>query len=237
MRTTISYLLIYNFIMSYTYKIVQDLEKDAWNWFEACNKVGHGVDWKQRIDPEIASNIAGKSKDGAYHFLIPYLADKWQNDLSVSKGADYISRRFEKCFSEACEKLVDISGHPLYRNDFTIYLTTFPRGPYNFDQGALWVCAMWFNPIANFMHEVLHFQFIHYWRNDSSSEVSKLSDESFEILKESLTVVLDSSLMPLIEKADKGYDIHQELREKLHIHWLNNRDFNSLITYSLTLLP
>jgi len=68
----------------------------------------------------------------------------------------------------ACEKIAELTGKPIYRNDFTIYLTTFFRGPYNYDQGYLLIMISWFDPIMIFMHELLHFQFNHYWAKPGS---------------------------------------------------------------------
>lgn len=225
--------MIYSDVMPCEYRIVRDLEKDAWNWYDACNKTGHGVDWKQRIDDSIAANIVGKTRGKAFDFLLPYLDEKWKSDGSCGLGEQFIRERFEANFELACRKLETITGKSLYRNDFTIYLTTFPRGPYDYENGAFWLCVYWINPIANFMHEMLHFQFIHYWRENESSKISQLSNEDFEVLKESLTVVLDNELIPLIEKADRGYEIHQELRNKLHDFWISNKDFAALIDYGV----
>lgn len=50
-----------------------DPKKDAWNWWEACNKVSHGVDWKMSIDSDLREKIVGKTQDEAFSFLIPLL--------------------------------------------------------------------------------------------------------------------------------------------------------------------
>lgn len=221
----------------YSYKILLDVNMDAWNWYAACNRTGFGVDWKQRIDSEIADKIVGKTRQQSDEFLLPYLRDRYEKDEKVKYGRKFIEDRFSSNFQAACDKLVELTTRDLYRNDFTIYLTTFPRGPYDYDTGSIWMSIDFMNPIANFMHEVLHFQFIHYWRNDKTSDVSKLSNDDFEMLKESLTVILDDSLVPLIERADKGYEIHQEFRNKLHDFWLKDKDFDALIEYGLKNLP
>ncbi len=220
----------------YRFQIVWDIEQDAWNWWNGCNQIGYGVDWKRRIDSEIAAKIVGKTKDEAFDFLLPYLNEKYANDESVKLGEQFIRRRFDDNFAAACDKLVEITGKPLYRNDFTIYLTTFPRGPYNYEQGAFWLYVLWTNPIANFMHETLHFQFIYYWREDKNSKVAQLSNEDFETLKEALTVVLDERLVPLIEKPDQGYEVHQTLRAKLHDRWMRDHDFDSLVNFGVELI-
>lgn len=223
--------------MSYRYKIAIDINKDAWNWYGACNSVGHGVDWKQRIDSDVAEKIHGKTESEAYEFLVPYLKQKYEDEAEMMElGEDFIRKRFETHFLPACEKLIEITGKPLYRDDFTVYLTTFPRGPYNYERGEFWLGVFWTNPIANFMHETLHFQFIRFWRENKESAVSKLSDDKFEYLKESLTIVLDESLVPLIEVSDKGYESHEEYRKKLHSFWTKNKNFDELVKYGVKIL-
>ena len=90
-------------------------------------------------------------------------------------------------------------------------------GPYNFDKGFFGYYYDSPNPLAKtFMHEVLHFQFIAYWRNNHKSPVSKLSQDQFAFLNESLTVVLDDNLKSTIDSADQGYDLHKAFRKILH---------------------
>lgn len=222
--------------MSYSYKIVKDINKDTWNWYDGCNSIGYGVDWKQRVDADIVARIYGKDKKTAYKYLVPYLENLYETQAEpMGYGEAFINDRYTKFFLPACEKLVEITSQPLYRNDFTIYLTTFPRGPYSYETGEFWLCIFWTNPIANFMHETLHFQFIHYWRNNPDSPVSKMSEDNFGDLKEALTVVLDESLLPTIERPDEGYKSHAELREKLHRHWSRHRDFNLLVEFGTSL--
>lgn len=88
-----------------------------------------------------------------------------------------------------------------------------------------------------FLHELLHFQFIHYWRNNTDSQVSKLSDEQFEWLKESLTIILDEDFLPLIEFKDKGYEIHKPYRMALYEFWKANHDFDKLVNFGIKILP
>ena len=62
-----------------------------------------------------------------------------------------------------------------------------------------------------------------------------MSEDNFGDLKEALTVVLDESLLPTIERPDEGYKSHAELREKLHRHWSRHRDFNLLVEFGTSL--
>ncbi len=220
---------------SYTYRILLDSQKDAWNWYDGCQKTGFGVDWKQRIDSDIADKLLDAKPGEAYGFLDGYLKKKYQKDSeTIRLGFEFINRRFKDHFELACQKLIDITDRPLYRDDFTIYLTTFPRGPYDFQSGSPWLPILWTNPIANFMHEILHFQTINYWRNNPNSFMSRMPLEEFEILKESLTVVLDQSLVPPLEKPDLGYIEHHQLRSKLYERWLEGSNFDDLIEFGIS---
>jgi hypothetical protein len=148
-----------------------------------------------------------------------------------------LEKAYSKNFVKACEKMVELTGQELYLNNFTFFITTFPRGPYNFSKGYIWEPISYSNPIAGFMHELLHFQFHHYWRDDPNSSIAKLSEDQFQYLKESLTVILDNDLVPLIERPDKGYDLHQNYRKQLQGFWKNNHDFARLIDYGVKILP
>ena len=53
--------------------IKQNIQKDTWNWWSACNKISYGEDWKQRIDKKLQNNLVNKTKKQAFNYLIPYL--------------------------------------------------------------------------------------------------------------------------------------------------------------------
>jgi hypothetical protein len=222
----------------YSYKIILDPEKDAWNWQEGCNSTSHGMNWGKNIPGHILSKIKGKPKKEALEFIVPFLKQKYIDDKDkIQASTKFIDKQFSQKFEKACLKLEKVMGKPIYRNSFTIYLTTFPRGPYNYYKGCTWEYIGWNNPIMGFLHELSHFQFIHYWRNNTDSKVSRLSNEQFEWLKESLTIILDEDFLPLIEFIDNGYEIHESFRKALHKFWETNHDFDKLVDYGLRILP
>ncbi|MDP4038731.1 MAG: hypothetical protein Q8P54_02065 [bacterium] len=222
----------------YSYEIKQDIYRDAWNWWNGCNRISHGINWKERVSSKIVEKISGKDEKEAFKFLIPYLRKKYIDEKDIIKDyKSYIESEFKQKFERSCEKLVRVMSKPLYRNDFTIYLTTFPRGPYNKNDGSMWFYINWHEAIRGFLHELCHFQFIHYWRENSSSPVSKLTDKEFEYLKESLTIILDEDFMPLIKAPDKGYPIYQEFRKKLRACWKEKKDFEELVKFGVESVP
>ena len=217
----------------FTYKIKLDLEEDARNWWGACNNISHGMDWKKRVSPKLYKNITGKTLEEANKFLFPYLKKLYKEDRKyITKARKEIKKSFSKNFAIACEKLEKLTGKPLCRKNFKIFLTTFPRAPYWLKTGGIWFYIRWNDPLGVFLHEVLHFQFIYYWRNKDTA-VKKLSREEFEFLKESLTVVLDKDFIDIAGSVDKGYLIHKKFRAELHKFWIKNKDFNRLVEFGV----
>ena len=223
--------------LSYTIKL--DINMDTWNWYDACVGEGsHGMDWSKRAPVEVVKNIRSKSKNEAYRYIEKYLKNKYSNEKDkIEQGTEFIKSRYEKDFTKACQKLESVIGKPLYRNNFTINLTTFQRAPYNYHEGMLYMCVDWVKPIAVLMHELSHFQFIHYWRNNPNSAVSELTFAEFEWLKESLTIILDDDFFPLIEAADSGYELHEKFRAELRFFWISNHNFDKLVDFGVSLLP
>lgn len=224
--------------MKYNYKIILDPKKDAYNWYDGCNSEGFGVDWKTRVSADLYKNINGKPREEALKFIMPFLKQKYIDEKSaIDKHIALLEKSFDEKFTDACLKIVELTGKELYLNEFTFFITTFPRGPYNFGKGYIWDYIGWNDPVAGFMHELLHFQFHHYWRNEKDLLVSKLAEEQFQYLKESLTVILDKDLVPPMERPDAGYEIHQEFRKELYKFWTTSHNFDELVDFGLRILP
>lgn len=221
------------------YKIELNIQKDGWNWYIICNQqnTSHGVNWAEKIPKEIYDSIKNKTEEEAHKFIISFLNEKYiSKKKEIQEFTNLVNSEYQEKFDLACQKIVELQGKPIYRNDFTIFLTTAPRAPYSYEKGTIWLPIGWSDPIKIFMHELSHFQFIHYWRINNSSEVSKLNNAQFEFLKESLTVILDESLIPLIKTPDKGYELHKNFRTKLHNFWENNKNFDKLVEFGLSKL-
>jgi len=220
--------------MKLLYKFRKDIYKDAWNWWDACNHSSHGMVWKNQVNDNLANKLIGKTKKEANKTLIPFLKKVYvDQEKKISKTKTFFKNEFDHKFQKGCNRIVKIMGKPIYRYDFTFYLTTMKRCPYYKPRGAIWLCVFWNNPMEVFLHELCHFQFIHYWRENPKSKVSRLSDEQFEFLKESLTIILDEDFMPIISRPDKGYDLHQDFRKELKKFWKKNKDFDKLVDFGV----
>jgi hypothetical protein len=235
--------LFYNENMKYQYKIIFDEKADLWNWFDAAkNGTSYGCSWRDNLrstdDKQIYDLIAKNptrtnKKQLAKLLQVKYTASRPEIDLYIA----FVDKILGIKFQDSCTALAKISGRKLAFDKYKFYITTFPRCPYDERSGSLFLKTRDSEVIGAFMHEALHFQFHKYWRNDKCSPISKLSEEDFHYLKESLTVVLDIDVVPLIEFYDRGYDDHAKFRKLLHKEWRRHYDFDKLVAYGLKNLP
>lgn len=220
--------------MSYLFKIELNTRNDAWNWWNGCNSVSHGTNWKKRIDSKLVTHIHKKSQEEAFEFLLPFLKENYKKDRKfINQFRLNLISVFEKQFDQGCKNIERVMGKLLYRNSFTFYLTTFPRAPYYKEKGYIWIPIKCKDPMSIFLHELCHFQFIHYWRENPNSGVSELSENQFEYLKESLTMILDKDFLSIIKKPDEGYEIHEKFRKELTNFWQNNKNFDELVKFGI----
>ena len=215
----------------YGIQVRKNIKKDAWNWWDACNRISYGVNWKERVDKKIYSRISGKTEKEAYAFLLPYLEKLYKRihlDKEIKLTQQIFDEKKEKIFS-IMEK---VTGKKIYRKNFYCYFTTFPRGPYNLKKGSVGLPVIWGRKtfINVFVHELLHFQTIYYFKTEI---VEKVSDKDFENFKEALTVILNVEFKELLTQHDRGYKIHRKLREKLLHYWSKERNFSKLIDYGV----
>lgn len=221
--------------MIHSYNILLDINKDLENRVIWCNKISYNIDRKERIidkHPETVAYLKGKTAEQSKVYMENFLTNQYTIDNQyIEKVLNKTNKELAEHFSQTCEVIEKITWRPLYRNNFTIYLTTFPRGPYNYKDGSFLFYIYWDfrNIVWFFLHEILHLQFIHYfrWRD----YIKELTPTQFEMLKESLTVILNEEAKELLFQEDKWYTIHTELRKKLLAFRLANKDFDKLVEF------
>jgi hypothetical protein len=67
--------------------------------------------------------------------MIPYLNKLYKdNKILIDTVLIKSQKIFQEKFEQACLCMERLTKRPIYRKDFTIYLTTFPRGPYDYEK-------------------------------------------------------------------------------------------------------
>lgn len=214
-------------------EVHQDIQKDAWNWWHACNKISYSTDWRQRTAKKIQNKLAGKTKKQAFVFLLPFLKKQYAK-IGIKEKENEVRSILLRHEREIFSRMEKVTERKIYRNTFTCFVTTFPRAPYDYHRGYVWLPVVWPKEtyVRTFVHELLHFQTYAYWQERC---LKKLNQKEFENLKEALTVILNEEFMDLIVWPDKGYEMHKKLREKLLEAWRANKNFDALITYGIRL--
>jgi len=204
-----------------------DAEKDAWNWWHACNKVSHGVDWKTKISADIQKRIVSKSQKQAYSFLLPYL-NQLHKQNSLQARVRPLQNGFNKKQAALFATMEKLTKHKIYRNNFTCFLTTFPRFPYDYEKGYIWISSkhnLDFQ-LSIFIHELLHFQFFTYY---GEKVWDAIGPEKYQYLKEAMTVILNQEFKNVTSVKDQGYEIHKNLRQKFLKIWQQTKDMDLFI--------
>lgn len=208
-------------------KVSLDIEKDAWNWWNACNKISHGIDWKNNIDKHLSNKIHGKTQEIAFEFLLPYLTKLHQNADTISY-VESIQREINGIADSLFRKMEQVTNRPIYRDNFTCFITTFPRFPYDYDQGFIWISnqkSLDFQ-ISILIHELLHFQYFAYFGEKVWDE---LGPDKHREIKEAMTVILNSEFSDFTNIKDDGYAIHTDLRNQLMSIWQTNPNMDAFI--------
>ena len=218
-----------------------DLEKDADNRWCAMNAFTNGR-WYETMsedDYNILTQVEWLSREEGFKILLPYLDKKYQNkrkyiDEAVQKLKTNLDIQKYAIFG-CMEKL---TKHPILRNDFTIWFTTCKRCPYNWKTWEIWMSDSsrkeWRkrNRTYLFTHELLHMQTHKYYEKEYP--MNKLNSQQFNLIKETLTFLLNHEF-PWVDMAtDKWYPQHQEyikILEDYRLSCWDKRDFEDLINF------
>lgn len=204
--------------------------KNRIEWFD---KKSFWHQWRSNINSkylDVVNYFQSENKDT--NVLKAILEQNYKSqDEYILKVINFLENILSKTFLISCDKIEDITKTPLYKNDFIIYLTTFPRWFYDSKE---WCFGFYIdrnvnNITWNFLHELLHFQFIHYFKKKIINE--NFNNNDFEKLKEALTIILNKECNNILFQPDRGYPEHQLFRQELEKQWEKERDFAKLVNF------
>lgn len=208
--------------------------KDRWNWYDACNSIGYGMDWKMSIEKKLRDRIYNKTFNESKDFLKRHL-EKIYEETDIFKYKNKIQKEFDKRKSDIVKTMERITGKPIYRNNITCFITSFPRYPYDFESGCLYIAhdRDIDRQVAIFIHELLHFQYFAYLEK---RVLKFLSPEQSDSLKEAMTVILNEEFKNITSCRDKGYEMHKKLRIKLLSLWKKTKNMNRFIDGAIKIM-
>ncbi len=220
-----------------------DRHKDVWSWVRIAQDRDEswGTNWRkenQHIPDFLLDKILKASKEDAIRMVEKHFStSEYQQykESIMSAEIDSLTNIWQTKEKEFFKILENISQKPIYQNVFPCYFTTGFMCPYKTNEKPNWfMVSIWKGIpfwITTICHEILHLQFIYYWRDEITAKIGK---EKFEILKESLTFLLDEDEFDnIILSEDKGYPNHQALRKELSEFWQKNKNFNGLVEFGI----
>lgn len=218
-----------------------DLEKDAFNWRCAMNAFTNGRSYEKMSEEDlnILSQIKWLSKEDANKILLPYLDKKYQaNREYIEEAVSDIKNILDKQKGLVFERMEKLTKHPILRDNFHIYFTTCLRGPYDWRTWEIWTMdttkkdrrTKWWT--KGFTHELLHMQTHKYYQFEHP--MNQLNRRQFNLIKESLTFLLNYEF-PWIDMApERWYPQHQDFIKVLENYRLScwdKKDFDDLINF------
>jgi hypothetical protein len=206
----------------------EDIDHDVWNWQRAVSAKSHGVEWKQFLPPSITLEEVQDEK-----FLRGYLNEEFYISGRVSDFRAWLGKNVNTNQIES--DLVALMKKPFLSSAVTVYLTTFHRAPYDYNESLFFLFEQKSRErsITTIYHELMHFLFHwHYW---DKCRNAGLSDKDIDELKEALTVLLEPILKERGLPSDGGYSVHKELREQLAILYEATPDFPNFIEKAIPL--
>lgn len=125
----------------------------------------------------------------AYLFLRTYLENFWDiHKYITQEKTHHIQTAFNQYKNDIFTTMESLTKYPIYRNDFTIFLTSLNRGPYKLIRWETWPGLDWTWFVSVCIHEFLHFQRLWYYKEYIMSKLD--NEKTFDDLKESFTFLL-----------------------------------------------
>lgn len=218
-----------------------NLEKDANNRRCAMNAFTNGRSYESmpEEDQTILSQIKWLTQEEANNILLPYLDQKYKNNHEeIDEAVNEMKTILDKQKNLIFESMERLTKYPILHQKFHLYYTTCARWPYNRKTWEIWMMS----PLQKerreklrtqaFAHELIHMQTHKYY--ELEYPMNQLDQQQFNMLKESLTFLLNIEFPWVNMAKDKWYPNHQEFRKVLEEYRLScwdKKDFKDLIHF------
>ena len=209
-------------------------EEDIANWLKFINHpITYGRNRLDDYSKEFKDSVIGKTKKEQIKVITETI-----NPLYTKKYIDRFEIRFknkiEKQKDEIIKRLEIIHSRKFPVTYIINKYTTFNCCPYQYRENKEWFGIFFSKEVLElemelnvFVHELMHLFFHTYF--DKICKKEGLSKEQTQDLKEAATIIINSEFKDIVEKKDKGYVIHKELRKKIESIWKKDKNFENLV--------
>ena len=212
-----------------------NFKKDAWSWvLIAKDQKCWGIRWKDQVDfipDNLLEKILKKNRKNAEFLVYKYLISRPKREMyktTIREEILTLEKIWRKIENKFFEKLKKVIQKPIFTDSFKCYFTSGFMCPYN-EKENWFMVSVWHSvpkSITTICHEILHLQFLHYYKDYCMKFLSKKQTED---LKESLTFLLNTNFNDLLLCEDFGYPAHRKLRKKLEKIWQREKNFKQFL--------
>ncbi len=199
-----------------------DIEKDARNYQVGVRSLNNKRPTKRQAQ---YMERYGKVFTGEYlrEFILDCIRTEGIGVEEIRTQAEHEWRSIEERCLQSMER---VFRFPIPHQGLTVYLTTDERCSYSIGEGYFFLSIQGRKPKNTIiMHELCHFWTA--WRFGDWVASGRLSALQYNDIKESLTVLLNSEFLDLMEgDMDLGYPQHQELRAIIQQAWTQTKDID-----------
>ena len=216
-------------------KFIVDVEKDIWNWRRifGSERTLYPIERLPQGDRDFIANIKEMHDDADIDRVwIDFIEKKYSAGMRVDLFAIAAKKEWDLVEEKIFTLFEQITKKPFVFRDvlITVIITTAKLAPYNVSERWLMLFPSATIEYARTLiaHELFHFHFHEHY--EQTLIKNGVSGDNFHIIKEAMTVLLnEEEFKDVITVPDKGYEVHNELRNKLHEEWGKTKDFNHLI--------
>lgn len=198
-----------------------DRAKDIWciaNKGKASNNSPKPTKIYELLEAKHGSNPTEETIGG---FINSYLQE---NNISTLESINQYEAEWREVADEYHQRAEAIFEIKL-PEEITVYLTINNRCPYNIAENLFYASFPSESVRLTIMHELWHF---YTWYGLGVDQEEKLGKETYNDLKEALTVLLNEECADLMPEGirDNGYPQHSELRTEIQKLWTEKRDIS-----------
>ncbi len=214
--------------MKLTFKY--DLNKDVWCLLNKGKSSDNSPTPTKVYEQLVAFSGENPTEDDAKNFIQKYISE---NNIDIPGMIEKYKSEWENIserYQSIAEKVFGIS----LKDDVTVYLTVNNRCPYSIEENYFFLCLTTSGFETKIcMHELWHF---YTWYKFGVEWEEKIGAQKYNEIKESLTVLLNVECKELLPKDvyDRGYDQHQELRQKILQLWTEGKNIEEIWDYCVT---
>lgn len=134
------------------------------------------------------------------------------------------------------ERLEHFFQQPPFFTSVTAYFTTLPICPYSFEKSWFMVSYRFSleEQMRTICHELFHFMFLHYFKEYTLQTLK--NKQHLEVLKEGLSVFLNTDFRDIISVPDRGYPQEKDLRNYLFQQRQHEQNFLHLLDAGIEFL-